>query len=1020
MVRDSVALVVGPGPVTLQEGTSIQYLAARGCRYLCEKGYRVIVLEDNPATLMDAWDEGESIFLEPILPEVVLKAAEKAGAGSVWLGMAGRRGWELFKSLSAEGTLERLGISVPDMDDRALWLCGDRGMLRETLEGRGFANPVFRAVDSMHEGQRAAAEMSFPLVARPHFSSGGWGAGMAYNVEEFPAVMEEALKESPTGEVLLEESLAGYRKFVVVLLRDEGGDCFLAGACEQLEPLPLHDEDAVLVVPPVIGGEEAYALREAAREAADALGLVGLAEVKLAASQGWEDLYVLDVNPRPWRVTPLLEVFLGKDLVRMHIDLLLGGDLQARGDAWERGPRGMLLSLPRFFYGAEGDGGPLRLHCRAVGRVLFAAKAAQEAAAAARKYLDLEGRAQGYEERWLLRTGELLSGLSARKVSGCGSAGGPELRGQLTETQINASCGGVDEGAASGPAGKRRAEEEACGKDGFSAALSVARGGACDGVPSGDSAERGYPLCLLRRLRDNTSVAEGKLMILGGDNGVPGGGHEHNFAAFRALQAARRKGLAAALYACDASFALLAAEAADTVFLGPLSPQGVEAALRGAGINTLCCQFAGEQGLQCGWDLSEKHAGLALLERATDGDLKEMDLAGLARQGVRTVPFANGIEDARAFMERCAFPLLADVKTPSGPPRRRILFSAEEGKGYLSRYGGAHVLLRELCEEAQEVLVEAVCADGETRALLMWEKLEDKGTASTEGLAVFPPLHLTSHQAQAAGALAREVISRLGWRGNLSMRMVLSDGEALLWDIALGASTETPFLARASGLPLPEMGLEALLGEGAARLQAEEGTYAWRCSVTPLNVIAAEDIIPGARRRSTGSLVGMAAHPSLALAKVHRAQGLMPCPGGRVFMSMANREKRRAVLLARELSEAGYLLCATRGTARTLQAAGMMVKVVNKLHEGRPNALDLIRNGEIQLVINVPRGRKPKSDGFYIREDAARHGIPCITDMDAAMALVRGLRVLPSAVWEIDLCESRAAGVCRLEGAGGK
>ncbi|MBC7246649.1 MAG: ATP-grasp domain-containing protein [Actinobacteria bacterium] len=1019
MVRDRVALVVGPGPVTLQEGTCVQYMAARLCRYLHERGYRVVVLEDNPATLMDAWEEVEGIYVEPPLPEVVLQAAEKAGAASVWLGMAGRRGWELFKALAAEGAPERLGISVPDVDDRVLWLCGDRGLLRETLEERGFSNPAFRSVDSVHEGQRAAAELSFPLVVRPHFSCGGWGAGIAYNGEELPAVLEEALRESPAGEALVEESLAGYRKYVVVLLRDADGECRVAGTCEQLEPLPLHEEDAVLVVPPATADEGVYALHEAAREAADALGLVGVAEVKIAVSAGWEDLYVLDVNPRPWRTTPLVEVALGRDLLRTHLDLLLGGGHAAGSLASPQGPRGVIVSLPRFFYAEEEGEGCIHLRCRAVGRTILAGKTTEEAAAAALRYLVLEGRGKGWGEGWLRSTEGLLSALLHRPAAYRRRSGGTVAGGGFLPPRAGAPDVPEEAPAAGGVTGGRyEGTVEGCGDTGpgtVGGAQVESRMEALSGSPP----SRGYPLCLVRRPAGAPGEGKRGIMVLGGDNGVPGGGHERNFAALRAALTAARNGIAASLYACDASFALLAVEAVDAVFLGPLSPGGVVEAVRGAAADALCCQFAGEEGLRCGVAVREGGEGVALLEQEVAAP-EDTGLAQWAHRGVRTVPFAAGRGEARAFLKRCAFPVLADAAPPGGPARRRIIFSEEEGEGFLSRCGDDRVLLRQLSEEAQEVLVEAVAAHGEARALLIWEKLEDKGTASSEGLAVFPPLHLTSHQAEAAERLAREVISRLPWRGNLSMRMLIADGDALLLDITPGASRETPFLARASGLPLPEMGMEALLGKGEARLPAREDACAWRCPETPLGIIAAEDIIPEAGERSTGSRVVMAKNISLALAKLHVAQGILPRPGGRVFLSVADREKRRVVLLARELREAGYRLAATRGTARTLKAAGMPVKVVNKLQEGRPNALDLMRNGEIQLVINVPRGRKPKSDGFYIREDAARHGIPCITDMEVAMALVRGLRVCGAAGWDMDMCGTLLPGTCLAEGAGGK
>lgn len=997
--RERIAVLVGPGPVTLQEGTGIQYLAARGCRCLREKGFRVVVLEDNPATLMDAETDGEAIFMEPPLPEILARVVKRTGAETVWLGLAGRRGWELFMALAAEGGFERLEVHVPDVDDRILWLCGDRGMLRETLESRGLANPAFRAVGNMHEGQKAADEMSFPLVARPHFSCGGWGAGIAYNGEEFPVLLEEALRESSTGEALLEECLAGYHKFVVAVLRDAGGDCEVAGICEQLEPLPLHEEDAVLVTPPRRGTEEMYALREEAREVAEALGLVGLAEIKMAASAGWEDLYVLDVNPRPWRVTPLLEVAGGVDLLRMHIGLLCGGELGAYRRRLSKVPREKVLSLPRFFYGETGEEqGCRRLRCRAVGRTFLRGETVEGAAAAALRFLE-----EGIH------------------FHGRGGEASPEAAEHLTAVWSRAraerrrSQGGESAGA-------QREYGEAEGKSGGVSA--PAAGDAGYSIPGDGEARRtskkGYPFCLARWPGEGPAAGATGIMILGGDNGLPGGGHEYNFAAYRALLAAKEKGVRTALYATDASFALLAVERADAVYLGPLLPESVVEAMGEAGAGALCCQFGGRESLACGEAILRQSPGTGFLEKKEDGRGGIVDLGEWARLGIRTAPFTARMEDAPAFLRRCTFPVLAEAELPGGGHRRRILFAPEEGQDFLSGLGEGSVLLREIHEDAQEVLVEAVAAEGDAHVLILWERLEEMGTDPSDGLAIYPPAHLTSAQARAAEELARAVISRLSWKGNLSLRMMIGHGEPLLWDLCLGASAELPYLSRASGLPLAEMGLKALFGEKEAAFPVQEGASVWRCPVAPLGIIAGDDILPTARRRSTGSRVGMATHPSVALAKVHRAQGLVPRPGGRAFLSVANREKRRAVLLARELSEAGYLLAATRGTAQALRAAGLRVTVVNKLREGRPNVLDLMRNGEIHLVVNIPRGRQPKSDGFYIREEAARQGLPCLTDMEVALALVRGLRVSEPSYWEVGACGIGADNACRAKGAGGK
>jgi carbamoyl-phosphate synthase large subunit len=231
--------------------------------------------------------------------------------------------------------------------------------------------------------------------------------------------------------------------------------------------------------------------------------------------------------------------------------------------------------------------------------------------------------------------------------------------------------------------------------------------------------------------------------------------------------------------------------------------------------------------------------------------------------------------------------------------------------------------------------------------------------------------------------------------------MVFEDGEVYMWEMTPGPSSNLPFLLRASGKPMAAWGFMALNGR-SPWVSAETPRYnVVRAPLIPFGVIASSDILPSPQRRSTGAVLGLAADPGVALAKALWSEGLRPQPGGRAFLSVANREKRRALLLARELQAAGYILMATRGTAHALSAAGLKIITVNKLREGRPNILDHVRNGEVGLVINIPRGKSPHSDGFYIRAASASHGIPCITNMEVALALARGLRSADPAGWEV-------------------
>ncbi|MBN2027784.1 MAG: ATP-grasp domain-containing protein [Actinobacteria bacterium] len=933
-------LVIGPGPVTLAQGPFLQYAAARGCRRLRDAGMRVLALEDNPATMMDLGGGEGDLFMEPAASEVVTRIVESNDVFSIWYGMGGRRGWTLAMKLASDSWNESHGVRVADVDDRTLWLCGDRSLLRESLEANGIANPAFQAAESVREGQEAADRLGFPLVVRPNFSCGGWGSGLVYNLEDYPELLEEAMRESLTGEVLIEDALIGWHKYIVVAMRDSEGSICIPGVIEQVEPMPKHDEDAVLVCPPRCSGREGeYALREMARKVVEALDLCGLVEIKLAAAPGWEALYVIDINPGPWRTMPLLETATGADLLSAHIDMVMGESLPGECIALESKPcegTTVVTSLPAYHAEREAEG-YLALGCRSMGRKLFRGGDLRGAAASA-----MAGLTRGVGDMDAAgETVEALAGLmrsSARKASW--SMGAPD-------------------------------------------AVSL------------------VPVVAYYKARPELKDTGGGVMFLAADNDGPGGGYEANVNCMRALRKWKGENERAVLYTPDPGFALLASQEADAVFLGPLDTGAVTSAVSATSVDRLTAHYGGRTAMNLAVEMADAGVEVWGLQTLLGGVSLGMSLLKARESGIKLVDFSTskGLEEGEKMLARAVYPLLATVEEAGGRSLHYLVYTPEEGRDLLHEHEG-DILWRPVREEAQEVQVEAVAYSG-GHAVLLWEQVDAAGIYSTDGLAVYPPCYLTSEQSQRALDLARETMDALGWSGNLSMRIHVNNGDINLWSLSPGPSASLPFLERASALSLASYGVLALAGRDFEVESARGSCSSVRAPLIPFGMIAESDILPSPRRRSTGAVMGVASDPGVAIAKALWSQGLRPQPGGVALLSVANRDKRRALLLARELLEAGYILKATRGTAHALAAAGIEVEAVNKLREGRPNILDLIRNGQVGLVVNIPRGKYPHSDGFYIRAASVRHGIPCMTNMEVALALARGMRQADPPAWEV-------------------
>jgi carbamoyl-phosphate synthase large subunit len=508
------------------------------------------------------------------------------------------------------------------------------------------------------------------------------------------------------------------------------------------------------------------------------------------------------------------------------------------------------------------------------------------------------------------------------------------------------------------------------------------------------------PRCLSRTVEDG--LEDAAIFYSGHDPG-PGGGFETEVNCIRAVEAWKGDGGTAVLYTPNPFMALLGAELADAVFIG--SP-GVDALLEcagAAGARKVALHFGGSTALH-GLE-RVRRMGLAVMGMEHGERSRQMErvLEDLKSAGLPVVKYevSEGIEAGEAALGRLAFPVLATCAGGDGEERGLLVYSREDGLDFLRGNPSERVLWREIKEEALELQVEAVANPDGDHLVLLWEQLDEAGICNADGLGVYPPFYVTSEQKRMASALAARAIDVLGMRGNLSMRMFLCNGDAVIYDLSAGASANLPFMSRASSVPLAACGVMALGSRNIVVNPRGAGCSAVRAPLIPFREIAGMDILPSPGRRSTGAVMGMASESDIAVAKALWSEGLTLRPGGKVFLSVANREKRRAVLLGRELQEAGYALMATRGTSRALASSGIEVETVNKLREGRPNILDYIRNGDVEMVVNVPRGKHPHSDGFYIRAASARHGVPCVTSMEVALALARGLREAVPRHWEV-------------------
>ncbi len=492
------------------------------------------------------------------------------------------------------------------------------------------------------------------------------------------------------------------------------------------------------------------------------------------------------------------------------------------------------------------------------------------------------------------------------------------------------------------------------------------------------------------------------MLLLGGEPHHAGRGAESDLNAAQALLALGKLGRTPVLYGENTIMALIARDLGADAFLGPLTPQAIMECARERGAAGVITQFGGELSLSLSPTLIELGCpvpGLSLdLSSFRGSYLRELRLFNEAGPRIIAEEEMASLEQALEWAGNVGYPHIVYQSGLKGPRRTSIVYNPDDMRSYYREVidpSGGLLAIRPLYEDGTEVIIEAIAEKNRTIILGLAQNLDDAGSATDDCMLAMPPLSLTGDQAQKVALFVGMVVSEISAEGNVRARVVLKDDSIKLEELYLGASSTLPFLGTVTGKPVQEWGIRALLGmpSGAVpELDSSERGMALRRAIIPARIAGEEDILPVSMRRSFGSMAGLGRDLGSAFAKAQMEE-ISFQPGKRhLFISVANRDKRSAVMMAKEMAAMGFNVMATSGTAEALRKSGTEVKQVKKLREGRPNVLDLIKNGEVDLIINTPRGKGPRTDGFYIRSASARYGIPCITNMHAATLLVEALK----------------------------
>jgi carbamoyl-phosphate synthase large subunit len=1000
-------LLIGSGPIVIGQAAEFDYSGVQACKVLLEEGYEVVLVNSNPATIMTDPEFATATYVEPLLPGPVTKIIERERPDALLPTLGGQTALNLAMALHEDGTLERFGVELIGADHTAIRRAEDREEFRRTMTEAGLRIPWSLTVGSLAEVESALAEgrIDLPAIVRPAFTLGGQGGGVGESETELRQVVSEGLAASPINQVLVEESVLGWGEFELEVMRDRNDNVVIVCSIENIDPMGVHTGDSVTVAPAQTLTDQLYQeLRDQAIRVIRAVGVeTGGSNIQFAVDPQDGEIVVIEMNPRVSRSSALASKATGFPIAKMAAKLAVGYALeeipnditQATPAAFEPTIDYVVTKIPRFafekFPGAEGR---LSTHMQSVGEAMAIGRTFRESFAKAMRSreLDTVPEPPRAEE-------ELLDAIAVP------SAGRFDLvleafRRGLGVEEVHERCL-VDrwflrelrvlanEGDGTGGLARAYKSVDTCAAE-FEAATPYY-------YSTHERPDRGgAPASEVRRGERDSVV------ILGAGPNRIGQGIEFDYCCVHAAMTARELGRDAVMVNCNPETVSTDYDTSDRLYFEPLTVEDVLAVCEQERPEGVIVQFGGQTPLRLARALEE--AGVPLLGTPVDAiDLAEdrgRFGALLRRLGIAHPPYGTALsaEEAAVIAEEVGFPLLVRPSYVLGGRAMEICYSTENLSAYLEANVKADqehpLLLDRFLENAIEVDVDAL-ADGErVHVAGVMQHVEEAGVHSGDSACVIPPMSIGVDMLEEIHETTERIALELGVVGLINIQYGIAANQLYVIEANPRASRTVPFVSKAIGTPLAKVAARLMLGERLADLDLPEppdGHVSVKEAVLPFARFAGVDSVLGPEMKSTGEVMGIAADFPTAFAKAQAAAGVMLPTEGAVFITVTDTDKPAATQLATRFHDLGFEVIATGGTAQSISSMGIPVTRINKIGEGSPHVVDLIRERRCDLVVNTPTGSGARADGQAIRTAAVRHGIPCVTTMTGASAAVRAI-----------------------------
>jgi carbamoyl-phosphate synthase large subunit len=1040
-------LIVGSGPIIIGQACEFDYSGTQACKALKEEGYEIVLVNSNPATIMTDPDFADRTYIEPLVPEIVAKIIERERPDALLPTIGGQTALNIAVELAEAGVLDKFGVELIGAKLHAIRKAEDRQLFKDAMLKIGLQVPPSGIVHSMGEAWVVVENIGFPVIIRPAFTLGGTGGSVAYNREEFEEFAKAGLDASPIREILVEESVLGWKEFELEVMRDGKDNVVIICSIENFDPMGVHTGDSITVAPAqTLSDKEYQRMRDAAIAIIREIGVdTGGSNIQFAVNPENGRIVVIEMNPRVSRSSALASKATGFPIAKIAAKLAVGYALdEISNDITRYTPASfeptidyVVVKIPRFAFEKFPQTEPvLTTQMKSVGEVMAIGRTFKESLQKAMRSLEIDsfgfepqsGDSELIREKLRVPNPDRLWYIAdafrcAIKVDEINKITGidpwfldnikqiVEVEGEIKRLDEKKFPSGILKRAKGyGFSDIRLAELLEISEDEIE---ETRKGEGCQAVykmvdtcAAEFEAYTPYLYSTYEREDEGLPTDKRKIVILGGGPNRIGQGIEFDYCCVHASFALKEEGFETIMVNCNPETVSTDYDTSDRLYFEPLTLEDTLAIIEREKPYGVIVHLGGQTPLKLAISLEKK--GAKIIGTSPENiDLAEdrerfRDL--IQRLGL-TQPesgIARSEDEALGIASRIGYPVVVRPSYVLGGRAMQIVYTEEALKRYIReavKVSPNHpILIDEFLKDAIEVDVDAL-SDGKTVVIGgVLEHIEEAGVHSGDSAMVLPPFSIGQYVVDEIRRQTRELALALKVIGLINVQFAVKNRDVYVLEVNPRASRTVPFVSKAIGVPLAKIGTKVMAGKSLEELGfTEEIVPKHICvkeSVFPFIKFPGVDTILGPEMKSTGEVMGIDTELRKAFAKAQIASGTRLPLSGTAFISVKDDDKSRIVSIARKLQELGFNLLTTRGTAAYLENQKISSRIVNKVIEGRPNVVDHLKNGEVQIVINTTFGEKEIAQSYSIRRTALIQNVPYYTTISGARAAVGAVEVL--------------------------